>query len=49
LGEIELINFLINYLNSLRSENTKVEEKKEEKIKPAELTAKLASDSQWKK
>jgi hypothetical protein len=49
LGEIELINFLINYLNGLRSDNTKVEQKKEEKINPAELTAKLASDSQWKK
>lgn len=31
LGEIELINFLINYLNGLKGEKGKVEEKKEVK------------------
>lgn len=48
LSEIELINFLINYLNSLRADN-KQEEKKEVKVNPTDLTAKLTTDSQWKK
>jgi len=47
LGEIELINFLITYLNNLRIENVKVEEKKEIKVDKAELTAKMSSDKEW--
>jgi hypothetical protein len=50
LNEIELINFLINYLNNLKSSDpTKVEEKKEVQLNATELAAKLAADSQWKK
>jgi hypothetical protein len=49
LGEIELINFLINYLNNLRADSVKVEEKKETVVNPADVAAKLAADAQWKK
>lgn len=50
MNEIELINFLINYLNNLKSSDpTKVEEKKEVQLNATELAAKLAADSQWKK
>jgi len=50
LNEIELINFLINYLNNLKSSDpTKVEEKKEVQLNATELAAKLAADSQGKK
>jgi hypothetical protein len=48
LNEIELINFLISYLNNLRADN-KAEEKKEVRPDPTELSAKLTQDSQWKK
>jgi hypothetical protein len=48
LTEIELINFLINYLTSLRA-GAKAEEKKEVKPTPTDLSAKLTSDSHWKK
>ena len=32
LGEIELINFLITYLNNLKADTAKTEEKKEVKL-----------------
>lgn len=50
IGEIELINFLITYLNNLKGDTVKAaEEKKEVKVDPSEITAKLAADAQWKK
>jgi hypothetical protein len=51
MGEIELINFLINYLNGLKGDKIKTEEekKKEVKVSQADLTAKLTGDAQWKK
>lgn len=51
LGEIESINFLINYLKGLKDTETRQEEedKKEVKVNQAEIAAKLNADAQWKK
>ena len=51
LGEIESINFLITYLNGFKDDESRQEEegKKEVKVNPAEISAKLNTDAQWKK
>ena len=51
LGEIESINFLINYLKGFKEEENRQEEedKKEVKVNQAEIAAKLNADGQWKK
>ena len=40
---------MITYLNNLRAEEGRTEDKKETKVNPQDLKAQLASDSQWKK
>jgi hypothetical protein len=49
IGEIELCNQLIQYLNNLKADNNRTEENKNEKKEAIDVTAKLAADSQWKK
>lgn len=49
IGEIELCNQLIQYLNNVKADFNRTEENKNEKKEAVDITAKLAADSQWKK
>ena len=49
LGEIELINFLITYLNNIKADTAKTEEKKEVKLSEEELLAKISNTAEFKK
>lgn len=49
LNEIELINFLVNYLKNLKPSDNQAEKKEENKLNEAEIKGKISADAQWKK
>lgn len=49
LNEIQLINYLVNYLNSLKPFENQLQNKEVARLSESEIKGKLSSDSQWQK